>query len=80
MSFIHVYKIFQDGKKLAKSTSLSHLLQLGQFSVILNGEKYPVSIPDDVSGKMFSPSIPPDNGVNEMRYQIARIYTGTRKN
>jgi len=65
----------KDGKKLAKSTSLSHLLQLGHFSINLNGEKYPVSIPDDVAGKMFSPSIPPDNGVNEMRYQIARIYT-----
>ena len=45
----------------------------------MNGEKYPVSIPDDVAGKMFSPSIPPDNGVNEMRYQIARIYTGKIK-
>ena len=58
---------------------MSHLLQLGHFSINLNGEKYPVSIPDDVAGKMFSPSIPPDNGVNEMRYQIARIYTGKIK-
>ena len=29
----------------------------------------------EVSEKVYSPSVPADNGVNEMRYQVAKIYT-----
>ena len=34
-----------------------------------------IEVPEKVSSKVYQPSVPADNGVNEMRYQVARLYT-----
>ena len=34
-----------------------------------------IEVPEKVSSKVSQPSVPADNGVNEMRYQVARLYT-----
>jgi len=65
----------KNGERLAKSTSFCHLLLLKEFDLELNNKKYNIKVPMEVSEKVYSPSVPADNGVNEMRYQVAKIYT-----
>ena len=40
-----------------------------------NEDKHLIEVPEKVSSKVYQPSVPADNGVNEMRYQVARLYT-----
>jgi hypothetical protein len=70
-----VFYRFKNGERLAKSTSFCHLLLLKEFDLELNKKKYNIQVPMEVSEKVYSPSVPADNGVNEMRYQVAKIYT-----
>lgn len=51
------------------------MLLLKEFDLELNKKKYNIKVPMEVSEKVYSPSVPADNGVNEMRYQVAKIYT-----
>ena len=34
-----------------------------------------IEVPAQVSSKAYQPSLPNDNGVNEMRWDVSRIYT-----
>ena len=43
------------------------------FKIRLNEENYEISVPEEV--KELTPSIPSTHNVNEMRFQIARLYT-----
>ena len=40
-----------------------------------NGRKQMIEVPSQVSSKAYQPSLPNDNGVNEMRWDVSRIYT-----
>ena len=66
---------FKTGGKLSRSTSISQLLCLEKFILTCNGVEHVIEVPEKVSSKVYQPSVPADNGVNEMRYQVARLYT-----
>jgi hypothetical protein len=65
----------EGGGKLSRSTSISQLLCLEKFILTCNGVEHVIEVPEKVSSKVYQPSVPADNGVNEMRYQVARLYT-----
>ena len=43
------------------------------FQIQLNGEKLDIAVPEEV--KEVTPSLPLGNNVNEVKFQIARLYT-----
>ena len=70
-----VNSYLQSGQKLSRSTSLSRLLRLERFQLTYNGKSQLIEVPESVSTKSYQPSLPSDNGVNEMRWDVARLYT-----
>jgi len=65
----------ESGEKLSRATSLSRLLRLERFQVAYNGKTQLIRVPQSVSAKAYQPSLPSDNGVNETRWDVSRLYT-----